>query len=346
MTTRSIAAMQFLDLKPGQPATDKPVLEWMNPTDLMVDADYQRDLSPRSKALIRKIIENWDWRKLKPPIVAMTDAGFVVVDGQHTCLAAASHPDIDEIPVVIVIAADQQAQAASFVGHNRDRIAMSASELHAANVVAGDELAVTVAKACERAGVTLVRNTPARGVFEPNSAVAASTISACVRRRGADAAAVTLGVLAQAGFAPIKADHVKAVDYLLFDKDGETVDPLKLAQGIINLGIQAEGDAQKMAKTNGYTLWRGYVRVWRDAAKKSRKRAAGETADASLIPPTPAQLPLSAAPAGLDRRPALNGWVPGALKKRCSNCETVFYGDIDASMCADCAYGTETARAA
>jgi hypothetical protein len=42
-------------------------------------------------------VANWDWRRFKPPVVARTATGLEVIDGQHTAIAAASHPDVLQI---------------------------------------------------------------------------------------------------------------------------------------------------------------------------------------------------------------------------------------------------------
>src|SRR6185437_3072554 len=117
--------------------TDPPMVEWMAPTDLLVDDAYQRGLGPKSVDLIRRIVEHWDWRRFKPPIVAWTEAGFEVIDGQHTAIAAASRPDIAKIPVMVVVATAMTDRAQAFVGHNRDRLNVSPMQLHHAMVAAG-----------------------------------------------------------------------------------------------------------------------------------------------------------------------------------------------------------------
>ena len=66
-------------------------MKWIAPTDLLVDATYQRDLSERSIRLIRKMIENFNWNRLKPPIVVQVGpASLHIVDGQHSAIVAAT----------------------------------------------------------------------------------------------------------------------------------------------------------------------------------------------------------------------------------------------------------------
>ena len=84
-TLRGIAPIDLPALSPAPlDGVAEPMFDRLAPGDLLVDEAYQRDLSPRSLKLIRSIVERWDWLKFKPPVVALTDRGFEVVDGQHT----------------------------------------------------------------------------------------------------------------------------------------------------------------------------------------------------------------------------------------------------------------------
>src|SRR6185437_2462885 len=111
------------------PLSAAPDARQVDPTTLRVEPKYQRDLSGKSMRLIRKIVTEWDWAKFKPPIVAESEDGLFVIDGQHTAIAAASHPEIQTIPVMVVKAADLRRRAEAFVAHNRDRVAMTPAQV-------------------------------------------------------------------------------------------------------------------------------------------------------------------------------------------------------------------------
>ncbi|TGD99318.1 hypothetical protein [Methylobacterium nonmethylotrophicum] len=136
-----MAAQALAEIHPGQPTTPKPGVTWIKPTDLLVKAGCQRDLSEASLRPIRRIVERWDWRRFKRPIVAWTEDGLAVIDSQHSAIAAATHPGIDLIPVVVVDAAAQVERAQAFVGHNRDRIAVTAIQMHVPTLAAGIRVA-------------------------------------------------------------------------------------------------------------------------------------------------------------------------------------------------------------
>lgn len=121
-TMRKIAPMNMPDITPGGADMAEPKFERANPADLLVDEGYQRNLSERSVKLIRKIVSHWDWRTFMPPVVVRTKLGMHVIDGQHTAIAAATHPKIKDIPVMVVKADEVADRARAFLGRNRDRI--------------------------------------------------------------------------------------------------------------------------------------------------------------------------------------------------------------------------------
>lgn len=128
---RPIAALPLPDtVRPNAPdITAAPELRWLSPEQLRVDGRYQRDLSERSIRLIHRIVGDFDWRRFKPPIVTPVAGGdaYEVIDGQHSAIAAASHPAVSRIPVLVVAQPDLAGRARAFVGHNRDRVAMLAT---------------------------------------------------------------------------------------------------------------------------------------------------------------------------------------------------------------------------
>ena len=100
---RPISPLPISGVTPGPVSAALPVFKWVAPRALLVEEAYQRDLGDKSVRLIRKIVAGWDWTAMKPPICARRpDGALVVIDGQHTAMAAASHPEIKEIPVMIV----------------------------------------------------------------------------------------------------------------------------------------------------------------------------------------------------------------------------------------------------
>lgn len=279
MTTRRIEPVAIRDTTPGVPPTAPPVFANCDPRDLMVDEEYQRGLSERSLRMIRKIIMGWDWRKFKPPVVAQVDGEYHVIDGQHTAIAAATHGGLGEIPVMVIDASDIAARAASFVGHNRDRLAVTAAQVFYAGVAAGNEDAVNIAQTCERAGITILKMPPmgnpgAKAKYAIGDTQAVKTVETLVRRRFPLGARKVLEILVQARMAPVTANQIKAVELLLFDDEyKKEVQPEKLIKVLVDLGdIILERDGALFAAGHNVPLWRAMAIVlFRKATYGQRK---------------------------------------------------------------------------
>lgn len=275
VSKRQVRAMAVPGVEPGGAMTAVPVFEWIDPRELLVDETYQRNLSERSVTLIRKIVGNWDWRRFKPPVVARCDGGFEVIDGQHTAIAAASHPAVSTIPVMVVEATDQAARASAFVGHNRDRISLTVTQMHAAAVAAGDEDAVTIAQVCERAGVVILKNPPGNGAFKPGETLAVSSIRSLVNRRGAMRARQVLQVLAEARCAPVSAGAIKAVEMLLMDAEyAGQLSAEDLTTTIRAAGDAADQEARVFAAAHSVPAWKALGVVLFKRSRRGRRRAA------------------------------------------------------------------------
>ncbi|WP_442580739.1 hypothetical protein ACSBOB_01680 [Mesorhizobium sp. ASY16-5R] len=277
---RRIEPVSISGLKPHKPTTGVPIVEYINPRSLYVDPAYQRSIGERGLRQIRNIVEAFDWSKFKLPTCAYGTnfAGetiLFVLDGQHTAIGCASHPDIDVIPVAIVEAPmTVEAQADAFIGINRDRLNVTPLQLHVAAVAAGKDDAVAIERACQRAGVELLRGTPGSGRFKERQTIAITAIGQLIGRRGEDGAVEVLALLRMTGLAPIAAHHIKAVDMLLYDKEfSDQIAPDDLVDAIDD-GIEAviEDEARLSAKTHRVPFWKALGSAW---FRKCRKRRGG-----------------------------------------------------------------------
>ncbi|WP_185982848.1 DUF6551 family protein [Aureimonas mangrovi] len=342
---RPIQPIDIRGLSPRAPSSGAPIFEYVDPRTLWVDPAYQRSLSERSLRMLRKIIEGFDWTKLKPPVCALADDGagtmtLRVIDGQHTAIAAASNPHVQTIPIMIVEAPDTRAQAEAFIGQNADRLGMTATQMHVAAVAAGDEEALVVARVAEAAAVTILRNPPGRD-YKPGETVAVAAIAALIKKEGEAHAQHVLSILSAAGVAPIKADHIKAVDRLLTEAEFGALDADALASSIV-AHTRFEKDAKTFAATHGLPLWKALAAVW---FQKAKKRKGGAEAKGMAMTTTPSAMAkgvaMMAIPDDLarDPRPARAAWQPGNQIGRCPKCDKRYRGGPQARECADCAYG-------
>jgi hypothetical protein len=298
MTHRQIQAIPINGFEPGGSADGKPIFEWMSPADLLVDSDYQRDLSERSLKLIRRIVSNWDWKRFKSPVAVWTDVGFEVIDGQCTAIAAATHPDIVQIPVMVVEAPEKQERAAAFIGHNRDRIAVTPAQLHVAAVTAGIEEAQAVDRVAKAAGVTLLRRQAAAGHYKPGETMAIGAVDWMVRLRGEESAAKVLHVLACSGVAPITSVQMKAADLLLNDPEyaGQMTNET-LLNVIRTMGPKGQAEAAIFRAAHPTVpLWKALGITWFQNRRRVRKLEIVPAVDVQKKPSDAEEHSASAAP--------------------------------------------------
>ncbi len=270
----AVAALDLPDLAPAPlDGMSEPIFDRIAPGDLLVDETYQRDLSARSLRLIRSIVEGWDWLKFKPPVVALTDRGFEVVDGQHTAIAAACHPEIALIPVVVVDGSDHARRARAFVSHAVDRLQVTPAQVWHAAVAAGDEDALTIHNVLERAGVKLLPYPPTDGVYGTAETVALGAVRRLVDKRGAMRAREVLEIVAKAGLAPITADHIRVAEALLTDPDyAGDLDAARITVALRDVTPKLIGEARELAFAKRLPFWRALTAVlYRSHAAQTRK---------------------------------------------------------------------------
>lgn len=268
---RPVTAIRFPDIEPGGADMARPKYAEIDPTELLVDESYQRNLSERSRALIRRLVASWDWRAYKPPNVVKVDGAYHIVDGQHTAIAAASHPLVGKIPVLIVDAPEAVNRAAAFVKLNRDRINVTVTQLHHALVRAGDEDALTVAQVCDRAGIRILRVPPGNGGFYVGETLSVSTINALVARRHAAGARRVLEICVKAKLAPVSMVAIRAVEAVLFEPEYAVaeIDPEDLVTALRE--PETEREARVFAAEHGARLWRALAAVLYRKSKRARR---------------------------------------------------------------------------
>lgn len=272
---RPIAPVGITGLTPRPPETGLPICELVEPQSLFVDPAYQRNVGEKGHRQIRRIVERFDWSKFKPPICAYAEVDgatvLKVLDGQHTAIAAASHPMISHIPVMITEAADTVAQAEAFIGHNMDWVGVTVLQLHQAALTAGNEDALTLELVCKRAGVTVLAQ-PAGRQASPRQTTAISTIKVVINRHGVIRAREVLEVLANAELGPLTAPQIKAVELLLTDKQyAERIAPEELTNTIVDMLFTAEDEAKVFAAAHKVPYWKALAVTWFQKCRKLRQ---------------------------------------------------------------------------
>jgi len=216
MTARAITALEFPNVPRAQ-IGPRPRIMRIHPSELWVDGLYQRDLSRKSLKLIEKLVREWNWSRFSIPVVTNVDGAWHVIDGQHTAIAALSHGGIGEIEVMVVESSAIGERADAFLGHNRDRIAVTNGELFFAAAASGDDDVNTALTVCKRAGATVLRNPSPGRPFRSGEIIAVAALMKLIKRRSAMQARLVIECLVKAGLAPMSAEMINAVDAVLHE---------------------------------------------------------------------------------------------------------------------------------
>lgn len=246
---RSVQALEMLgSAKPAEIGAPTPEVRLVAPTDLKIESSYQRDLSGRSVRLIRQILTGWDWTKFKPPVCAETPDGLYVIDGQHTAIAAASHPGIAKIPVLIVAAKRVEARAEAFVSHNRDRLAMSPFQIFHAQATSGDKTAIAMLEIAARTGAIIPRSPPQKGRARPGQIIPIVDIRNTMGWTGGPlvverAFRIAVGAMA----APLTRLGFRALRMILTAE--HFADTAKLSDSRLANGLKAVADIERAARS-------------------------------------------------------------------------------------------------
>lgn len=230
MSLRQIAAINTRGVPVAAISSTKPKFEWVEPSKLYVEEEYQRAIAERSVKMIRKIVSGWDWAHIKPPVCVRDRAGrLVVIDGQHTAIAAVSHGAVGKIPIMVIEAKTVADRARAFVSQNKDRLALTPLHLHFAAVAAGDEIAVAVESACKRSGAMILKYPKGQnGTYKIGETFGIGVVTQIVRNRGETHCVRALKVLIDAKRAPMPAHEIAAVS-LLLTEHGKALDTFDLA---------------------------------------------------------------------------------------------------------------------
>lgn len=291
-TKRLIKALHLPGTTPGVAPARRPEVTWIDPTELLVDESYQRGVGEKGLRLIRRIVEHFDWRRFKPPTAVWTDEGLEVIDGQHSAIAAATHPGVAQIPILVVEAPNVKDRASAFIGINRDRLNVTMMQIHAAGVTAGEESALKIEAVCKAAGLRMLKASPSNRTYQPRDTLAVRAIGNLIRQRGVEAATEVLRVAAEAGLAPVSADAIKAADFLMHDEEhAETFERADLSKAIAGLGVQADREAGVFAAEHCVPKWRGLAAVWFRKTKRRRPRSEASPTEPTEPAPEPEELP-------------------------------------------------------
>lgn len=177
-----------------------PRFAWLPIDKLVVDHRYQRDISAKGRRTIKRIAENFSWKKFAPLIVAdpAPDKRYPVIDGQHRTKAA-EQAGKTQVPSWIVDAPTIEEQAAIFAAINGQVTALTPMQIYHARVASGDPDAALCASICAEAGVTVMRY-PVQAVdLKPGQTLAAGAIQRAAKQYDRETVLHALQCITQTG---------------------------------------------------------------------------------------------------------------------------------------------------
>lgn len=207
---------------PGEP----PESILVSPSQLVINEDYQRELSKSALKHILKMAENWDWGKFTSLSIAKTDYPdiYEVVDGQRSAIAAATNGHIKLLPALLSKSNSLKTNASNFIGINDSRIPLTRGAIYAAEIAAQDETAISVECALSETGARLLTVPPVNNIFKIGDTMSVSALKALVNKKGQPRLIRILNIAVKGEAAPITANLIKAIDVALPDEVNDTLD--------------------------------------------------------------------------------------------------------------------------
>ncbi|WP_181176219.1 ParB/RepB/Spo0J family partition protein [Mesorhizobium sp. B2-3-4] len=254
------------------------MLDWIETDRIAVDPLYQR---PLDEQRVNAMAKAFTWRSFGAIVVVPSGDGYHVTDGQHRLEAAKLHPKVTHVPAVIVQADDIAQEASIFVDVNKNRKNVSALELFFAELAAGTGSAAETLRLSSHAGIRIPKFP---GNFKPNDTIAVGELQKLIAGYVESRVVEFLTTVAAGGFRPITANHLKAVEHLLTDREfAPHIAAEDLAHTIKAVGTSLDKEARRFAATHGVTFWKGLASTWFQKCKK-RRPAASPAPAAKTIP--------------------------------------------------------------
>lgn len=174
-----------------------PEQRWLKVEDLVVDEDYQRPISHRGVANIRRIAAEFSWLKFSPVVVSPVEGGaYAIVDGQHRTTAALMI-GIAMVPC-LVIQADRRQQAQAFSAINEATTKINKLSIYKAALEAGEAWAVAVDRVVGAADIKITIHSISFDKMAPRQTSAVHAIKCAVERHGQATTAAALTAICSA----------------------------------------------------------------------------------------------------------------------------------------------------
>ncbi len=289
-----------------------PELAWLPVDRCYVDPGYQRSLeTPRGEKLIAKIAAEFAWPKFGALMAAPGEPDAVgprwlIIDGQHRHAGAKlfnklGRGDIAHVPAVVHKDLDRAAQAAAFVGANRDRVQVYAQQIYRAQLLAGEGEAITLQRLADAAGIRLLHYPLAAKQTPAGSTAAVPALRAILRTHGEAVAGAAIGAVAERCMRQpggLRGPYFLAA--ALYLKAGGTAETLRAALARFDVR-QLEGLAERLSPNSAAKAIAEALARRRDHAPVEPSRAAASPA--ATDPAKGGQAP-APAPRATEKMPA------------------------------------------
>lgn len=171
----------------AKPAGKPPRLDFIPLSKLRIDDTYQRRIERRGLKTIERIVDDFDWNRFAPLIVARVPGReelYAIIDGQHRATAALLR-GFDQVPCMIV-AASVLEQPAIFTAVNGNVTPITIFQMFKAARAAKAEWALDIDRACAAAGLTPLCYPKAKKEIKPFETMAIGTLRQAIIRFGVD----------------------------------------------------------------------------------------------------------------------------------------------------------------
>ena len=202
MTAPELRPLQPVKHRGGIPTPPKvgprADFRWIPVDKLMIDDRYQRAIADSGKLNIMRILGAFDWRKFAPIVVCPIEGTevFAIIDGQHRATSALMHPDIDEVPCMVIDVSPAEA-AECFAAINGQVTSITRAQLHTARVAAGDPLANGVEEVAKIADVRILKYKNPNTPYAVGETLAIGTLENCLKFYGREVLITALQCITQ-----------------------------------------------------------------------------------------------------------------------------------------------------
>jgi len=252
---------------------DEGVLMWIAVDHLYIDPDYQRAILDNGKANIRRIIEEFHWRRFGVLMVSKrADRVFVIMDGQHRSVAALMHPKVKRVPCC-VFTLKRAEEADSFVALNGNVTRMHPLQNFRAAVQSGSPDARALVELCERGGVTIAPYP--RPELAPGETMALASLKTARKKLGDVVLLAAVRMLrAMDGQSGLSAAAIQGACHLLKERTdvlakAEATGRLLSDRGNTLAKLDAKADERRL--TRGGPKWMNFAALLSDAIASAQR---------------------------------------------------------------------------